>query len=215
MMPGNAPSNRILENPLAILFLGLCPAIAVTARVIDALWMSAGVMVVLVLSGLAMSIISGGNGERPRWTRALVVASFLTASFEAGLLAFAPAASASLGIYAPLIAVNCLVLDQGTPGLSAASPGRSMLAALGRGARFAAALVFIAIFRESLGSGTITLFGVGGFRGTIEVPRLVEQPVRALGFAGGGLLFLGYLAGAVRAVSRRTAAQPTSGGAAR
>jgi Na+-translocating ferredoxin:NAD+ oxidoreductase RnfE subunit len=212
-MPGNAPSNRILENRRAILFLGLCPAIAVTARVIDALWMSAGVMVVLVLSGLAMSIISGG--ERPRWTRALVVASFLTASFEAGLLAFAPAASASLGIYAPLIAVNCLVLDQGTPGPAAASPGRSMLAALGRGARFAAALVFIAIFRESLGAGTITLFGVGGFKGTIEIPRLVEQPVRALGFAGGGLLFLGYLAGAVHAVSRRTAAQPASGGAAR
>jgi hypothetical protein len=81
--------------------------------------------------------------------------------------------------------------------------------------RFAAALVLIALFRESLGAGTITLFGAGSFGGTIEIPRLVQQPVRALGFAGGGLLCLGYLAGAVRAVSRRSSAKPSHGEEAR
>ena len=80
--------------------------------------------------------------------------------------------------------------------------------------RFAAALVIIALVREPLGAGTITLFGVGAFRGTIEIPRLVEQPVRALGFAGGGLLCLGYLAGVVRAISRRAAAKSSSAEAA-
>jgi Na+-translocating ferredoxin:NAD+ oxidoreductase RnfE subunit len=209
-MPSMARSNQVFENQLTFFLLGLCPAIAVTARVVDALWMSAGVVLVVVLSALAMAIISGGNGERPPWTRALAVASLLTASLEAGLLVFAPAAGASLGIYAPLIAVNCLVLEQGTPGSQAGAPGSPVLAALGRGVRFAVALVFIAAFRESLGAGTITLFSVGSFNGTIEIHRFVEQPVRAVGFAGGGLLCLGYLAGAVRALSMRGAGRSAS-----
>src|SRR5208283_4026570 len=99
------------ENPLAMLFLGLCPAIAVAVRVIDALWMSAGVVLVLVLSNLAMSLLaragSGRDSGDPSGVtaagllRALVVTSFLTASFEAVLLSLAPSASASLGIYGP------------------------------------------------------------------------------------------------------------------
>jgi Na+-translocating ferredoxin:NAD+ oxidoreductase subunit E len=213
-MAAMAPSNQVFENKLTFFLLGLCPAIAMTARVIDALWMSAGVILVVVLTALAMAVVSGGSGERPPWTRALAIASLLTASLEAALLAFAPAAGASLGIYAPLIAVNCLVLEQGSP-WKAAAPGSSLLAALGRGMRFAVALVFVAVFRESLGAGTITLFGVGGFDGTIEIPRFVDQPVRAAGFAGGALLCLGYLGGAVRAIAMRGAGRAASLPAAR
>ncbi|MGA2640050.1 MAG: Rnf-Nqr domain containing protein [Spirochaetia bacterium] len=203
------------ENLLAMLFLGLCPAIAVSARVIDALWMSAGVVLVLVLSALAASLLSpdSAGDDRGRltapWMRALVISSLLTASFEAGLIALAPTASAALGIYAPLIAVNCLVLGRGLPGHTHSSPGGAVAAALGRGIGFAASLVLIALVREVLGAGTITLFPVGRFGGTIEIPMLVEQPVRALGFAGGGLLCLGYFAGAARGISHRTAARST------
>jgi Na+-translocating ferredoxin:NAD+ oxidoreductase RnfE subunit len=211
-------SNPIpIEDGLMLLFLGLCPAIAVSVRVIDAIWMSVGVILVLVLSGLAVALLSGEGEAEPKSRRmpALVVAAFLTAAFEAGLLAFAPTASAGLGIYAPLIAVNCLVLGGGTPGSSPRTLVASLREALGRGARFAAALVLIALVRESLGAGTITLFSVGGFQGIIEIPGLAEQPVRALGLAGGGLLCLGYLAGAARAISRRAAARSSSTGAMR
>jgi len=234
MTSGKALWNSILsENPLALLFLGLCPAIAVSVRVIDALWMSAGVILVLVLSGLAMALLSGesagaeavfapGGAESATargslaagWMRALLITSFLTASFEAGLLALAPTASAALGIYAPLIAVNCLVRGRGMSGFPHSSPGGSMAAALGRGIGFAGSLVLIALVREALGAGTITLFPVGGFGGTIGIPILVEQPVRALGFAGGGLLCLGYLAGAARLISPHAAASSASGRAA-
>jgi electron transport complex protein RnfE len=204
--------SMLSENPIAMLFLGLCPALAVSVRVIDALWMSVGVILVLVLSGLAMALLSR-HGEVDRGSaaagllRALVITSFLTASFEAGLLSLAPTASAALGIYAPLIAVNCLVLGRGMPGVTSPSLGSSVAAALGRGIGFAASLVLIALVREALGAGTITLFPVGGFGGTIEIPLLVEQPVRALGFAGGGLLCLGYLAAAARVISGRAAAK--------
>jgi electron transport complex protein RnfE len=214
------------EDPPALLFLGLCPAIAVSVRVIDALWMSAGVMLVLLLSGLAMELLSresSGNEARhsfdrgspaARWMRALVVTSFLTASFEAGLLALAPAASAALGIYAPLLAVNCLVLGRGMPGTHNLPTRRTVVGLLGRGIGFAASLVAIALVREALGAGTITLFALGGFGGTIVIPMLVEQPLRALGFAGGGLLCLGYLVAVSRAISRRAAANPAGGEAA-
>jgi electron transport complex protein RnfE len=216
---GAASSRTVLrENPRAWLFLGVCPAIAVSARVVDALWMSAGVMFVLVVSGLALALLAreqSGPAGKPEsldpgdsagaWLRALLVTSFITAAFEAGLLAVAPAASASLGIYAPLIAVNCLVLGRGVPGPARRTIGSAVLAAAGRGIGFAAALVLIALARETLGAGTITLFPVGAFGGTIDLPFLVEQPVRALGMAGGGLLCLGYLAGAARAISQRAA----------
>jgi electron transport complex protein RnfE len=234
MTPRGAPPQRggfalfsksfFEENPLAILFLGLCPAIAVSVRVIDALWMSAGVTLVLVLSSLAMALLSSdsADGEKreggtaagrgtARLLRALVITSFLTASFEAGLLARAPQASASLGIYAPLIAVNCLVLGRRLPGGIGSSLGGLVTAALRRAIGFAACLVLIAFLREALGSGTITLFPVGGFAGTIEIRGLVDQPVRALGLAGGGLLCLGYLAAAYRAISEHAAATDPRG----
>jgi len=209
-------------NPPAVLFLGLCPAIAVSVRVNDALWMSAGVILVLVLSNLGMRLLSRENGpgessNTPGWAggnagllQALVITSLLTACFEAALLVRVPLASASLGIYAPLIAVNCLVLSHGGPG-PARGIGASVTSALGRGIGFAAALVLIALVREVLGSGTVTLFPMGGFAGTIEIRPLVDQPVRALGFAGGGLLCLGYLAGAARAIAARTEARRTRG----
>jgi Na+-translocating ferredoxin:NAD+ oxidoreductase subunit E len=216
-MSGGFSKSMLTEKPVAILFLGLCPAIAVSARVIDALWMSVGVMLVLVLSGIAMALLvrespapEGSGADPGPWLRALVISSFLTASFEAGLLALAPAASAALGIYAPLIAVNCLVLGKGMPATSPSVRG-TLAAALGRGLGFAGCLVLIALVREAAGAGTITLFPVGTFDGTVEIPVLVDQPVRALGLAGGGLLCLGYLAGAARAISRRAAEGSTAG----
>jgi electron transport complex protein RnfE len=236
MIPGRFTlfSGPVLKEPprgppgASLLFLGLCPAIAVSVRVIDALWMSAGVTFVLVLSSLAMSLLtreggSGGSsgddtGDAPGWSAgqagslsALVITSFLTAFFEAALLVRAPLASASLGIYAPLIAVNCLVLGLDTPGASRSAPGASVTAALRKGIGFAAALVLIALVREVIGAGTITLFPIAAFGGTIAIPGLVEQPARALGGAGGALLCLGYLAAAARAVAARAAAKSERG----
>ena len=126
---------------------------------------------------------------------------FVTAAFEAALLSLAPAASAALGIYAPLVAVNLLVLDGGGGGR--ASAARAAAGALGRAVLFSAALVIVSLVREGLGAGTLTLFPVGSFRGTIVIGRLPNEPIRALGLAGGALLCLGYLAGGVRLFTRR------------
>jgi len=213
MTPSDVLSRGIArENPTAVLLVGLCPAAAVSVRVIDSLWMSAGIFAVMLLSSFCMTLLARGgenDGEAtPRsaaggWLAALVFSSFLTASFELVLLRAAPEASAALGIYAPLIAVNCLVLTAIDESSRALSPARALLDAAGKGAIFACCLLVIGVFREVLGAGTITLFPVSGFSGTIVIGTLSNDPARAISFAGGALLCLGYLAALARIVKER------------
>lgn len=200
------------EHRISMLLLGLCPAAAVSVRVIDALWMSAGVFSVALLASLCAALInrwgrtgedSAGGATAGQWRGALVLSSCLTACFEIVLLAVAPEASASLGIYAPLIAVNCLVLGRAGKGARGLSIARAVRDAAGQGLGFSACLLLIALLRESLGAGTITLFAVGGFSGIIAIPSLARDPARALGAAGAGLLCLGYLGAAARLLGRR------------
>jgi electron transport complex protein RnfE len=200
------------KNPVAVTLIGLCPAAAVTTRVIDALWLSVGVFSVLVLSSTCMSLIgrwanrdsSGGASSSLsplRWLGAIALASSLAACFDILLAAFSPGASARLGIYAPLIAVNCLVLGSAETRRRRTPVGRAMLEAAGLALGFAISLALIAVFREALGSGTITLFPIGAFGGTLPVPSFSKAPARALLLAGGGLLCLGYLSGLARVIS--------------
>jgi Na+-translocating ferredoxin:NAD+ oxidoreductase subunit E len=211
------------EYRFLVLLLGLCPAAAAAVRVIDALWMSLGVFLVLVLSSLCISLIArvsqapapvtAAPGPAGRWLGALLITSTLAASFEVVLAALAPEASMSLGIYAPLIAVNFLVLTRADSAGRGGSLGATLLGSARSGAGFAAALVAIGLVRELLGSGTITLFAVGSFGGTLAIPALSDAPARALGFSGGALLCLGYFAAAMRIVRRRRAAAKPDGSA--
>lgn len=207
------------DNPVVLLLVGLCPAAAVTTRVIDALWMSLGVFSVLILTRLALAVIArlrsdapessgaelrGGQGTaRGRWLGALLLSSAFTACFELVVLAFAPEEAARLGIYVPLIAVNCIVLDRAELRGGRSSIPAALAGACALGLGFACALVLLSVVREVLGAGTITLFPTGSFGGTIVIGGLSSAPARAVGYAGGGLLCLGYLTGAARLLRRR------------
>ncbi len=213
-----------LDNPVAVTLIGLCPAAAVTARVIDAAWMSFGVIVVLILTRLSEAILRVivGPAEdtqetprsllRPRLLGTLFLASCFTASFEIVLLAFAPDEGANLGIYVPLIAVNCILLDRVPDSHSSgrlegvgAEMVRSLRDSCSVGAGFAVALLLLSLVREVLGAGTITVFPMGSFSGVITLGSISGAPARAFVSAGGGLLCLGYLAGAARLLRPRRA----------
>jgi Na+-translocating ferredoxin:NAD+ oxidoreductase subunit E len=210
---GITSGSYLFDNPTTALIMGLCPAIAVSARVLDALWMSLSVALVLLLTSLALALVArarprqeDGSPEDERTALrigALFMAAALTGAVEVLLTAYLPEASASLGIYAPLIAVNCLVLNIAEKAKASRSIGRSVLDALAAGLSFAGALIAIAFVREVLGAGTITFLPWPGFGGTVAVPGLSRNPIRALGFAGGGLLCLGYLAAGLRVARRR------------
>jgi len=211
----------LLDNPVAALLVGLCPAAAVTGRVIDAAWMSLGLILVLVLTRVSQGILrsvllpTADHRERehqplhPGWLGSLFLASCFTASFEVILFAFAPDESASLGIYVPLIAVNCIVLERVADRGATTRPesvGREIVHAVrgagAVGAGFAIALIALSLAREILGTGTITLFPVGSFTGVIGVGSISSAPARALAYAGGGFLCLGYLAGLARLLGK-------------
>jgi electron transport complex protein RnfE len=107
--------------------------------------------------------------------------------------AYAPALSASLGVFVQLIVVNCAILGRAEAFASRNTLGNSVMDALGMGIGFTLGLTAIALVREVLGAGTITLIAVGGFDGTIELPILSESPIRIMALAAGALLVVGYL----------------------
>jgi electron transport complex protein RnfE len=185
------------ENPLFVLFVGMCPALAVSTRLLTSLWMSLAILCVLVASTLFSSIVGlfgRGKGARARWLASLFFAACFATCADLLLGFFAPDAHSALGLYVPLLAVNCLVTGRSEMAARGQPVGRALLAALGAGLGLAACFTVIAAAREALGFGTLTLFPVGGFTGTLVIAPLAASPARAVTFACGGFLAAGYLA---------------------
>ncbi len=214
MSAARVPSTGgVGERQLAILILGICPAAVVSTRVVDALLMSAGVVLVLAATSLLLPLIRRLAPEGPHeghastsrvvsprilWG-ALLFSSCMTAAFELALNTLAPAAASRLGVYVPLISVSFLVTGRLQELAASPSARAAALDVLRNGAAFTALLIVIAVLREILGAGTFTL-GT-----TIAVRPFFDDPFRAVGLAGGALLCLGYAAGAVRLIGGRRA----------
>ena len=149
----------IKENPTFRLVLGMCPTLAVTTSLENALGMGVAATFVLICSN---SVISALRNVIPATVRIpafiVVIAAFVT-MVDLLMQAFAPALAASLGIFIPLIVVNCIILGRAeafaskNPVLFSAADG------VGMGLGFTIALAIIATIREFIGSGSITLWG--------------------------------------------------------
>ncbi len=186
------PANRyalLRESPVAALAAGLFPSIAVTTRVDYALALAGGALLVLVGSRLIASLIAPVIPGVLRFLAHLFVIAILVTGVDLTLRAYAPSLSRSLGIYVPLLAVNCLFLGRLMADRGALA--RSVLDALGMGLAFGVSLILIALVRETLGSGTITLLPIRGW--SIRIPGLVRAPIGALVLPGGAFLVVGYL----------------------
>ncbi len=194
------------ENPLVVLFVGMCPALAVSTRLITSLWMSLAILSVLIASTLFSSILglfAPGKGARARWLASLLLAACFATCADLLLGFFAPDARAALGLYVPLLAVNCLVTGRAEMAARGQPVGRAVLAALGAGLGLAACFTVIAAAREALGFGTLTLFPIGRFTGTLVIAPLAASPARAAVFGCGGFLAAGYLAALAARIGRR------------
>jgi len=183
----------VRENPVFVMLLGLCPSLAITTHVVNAIGLSVAVIVVMVLTNLTVSLVGGRVPVAARTPVYLaVVAAFVTV-VDLTMSAYLGELSARLGIYVPLIVVNCLVLARAEAFARSVSPGRAVLDALGTGVGFGLALTLIALIREVLGAGTITVFPIGAFDGIVVVPGLADEPVAVIGLSAGALLVVGYL----------------------
>lgn len=176
-----------IENPTFGLVLGLCPALAVSTSVVNAIGM--GVAATFVLLGSNV-IISSLRKSIPNQIRLpcfiVIIATFVTIN-ELVMKAYFPALNASLGIFVPLIAVNCIVLGRAEAFACKRPVIDSIFDALGMGAGFSLALIIIASIRESLGAGRF--LGLGFIKGF--------EPAAIMILAPGALLTLGLLIGAV------------------
>ena len=152
----------IKENPAFILMLGMCPTLAVTTSAINGLGMGLSSLVVLAISNVVISLLRKVIPDEVRLPAFIViVASFVTV-VELLMEAYLESLYASLGIYIPLIVVNCIILGRAEAYASKNPPLLSLFDGLGMGLGFTIALVIIGSIRELLGAGSIFGYALPG-----------------------------------------------------
>ena len=145
----------IKENPVFVMALGLCPVLAVSTSVQNAIGMGAAATFVLLCSNIFISLIKNFIPSKVRIPcYILVIASFVTI-VDMVMEAYVPPLHKSLGIFIPLIVVNCIILGRAEAFASKNGVFKSMLDGLGMGVGFMLAIMVIASIREILGVGTI------------------------------------------------------------
>lgn len=142
------------QNPVLVLLLGMCPMLAISTSVENALGMGVSAIAVLTMSNFTVSLLRKFITPQIRIAAYIVIIAALVTAVDLLIKAFLPDLSASLGIFIPLIAVNCIILARAEAFASKNTPLRSMFDGLAMGAGFTLALVIVAAIREVLGSGT-------------------------------------------------------------
>lgn len=154
----------IKENPVLVLLLGTCPTLATTTSAINGLGMGVSTMAVLVCSNIVISILKNIIPDKVRIPCYIVVIAGFVTVVQLLLKAYLPALDKSLGLFIPLIVVNCIILGRAEMFASKNSIIDSALDGLGMGVGFTLALGMMGLIREFLGDGT--LFGLTVYSGT-------------------------------------------------
>ena len=151
-------NGLIKENPTFVLILGMCPTLAVTSSAMNGLGMGLSTTVVLVFSNLLISAFRKIIPDGVRMPAFIVIVASLVTVVEFIMQAYTPSLSESLGVYIPLIVVNCIILGRAESYASKNPVIQSIYDGLGMGLGFTMGLTLIGLFREILGAGQI--FGV-------------------------------------------------------
>lgn len=160
------------ENPIFAQFLGMCATLAVSTSVTNGIGMGLSTTAVLVASNIIISLIRNFIPNKVRIAAYIIVIAGCVTAVEMALNAFAPAVSKSLGIFIPLIVVNCIILGRAEAFASKNGVVKSALDGIGMGLGFTLALVILGSIREVLGNGTflgISLFGASFQPATILI----------------------------------------------
>jgi electron transport complex protein RnfE len=178
----NFTKGFIKENPVFILLLGMCPTLGVTTSAINGLGMGLATTFVLVMSNLAVSLIKDFIPDKVRIPAFIVIIATFVTIVELSMQAYAPALFESLGLFIPLIVVNCIVLGRAEAFASKNNVLSSIIDGLGMGLGFAFALTLLGSVREFLGGGAI--FGLKIIPGDLMLVFVL---------APGAFIVLGYL----------------------
>ena len=178
----------ILENPVLRLVLGTCPTLATTTAASNAIGM--GIAATLVLICLLRKVIP----DKVRIPAYITIIASFVSIVQMLVKAFAPALDESLGIYLPLIVVNCIILGRAEMYASKHAPALSALDGLAMGVGFTTALLCMGTIREILGAGS--LFGA-------KLPLLSDHPILFFSLAPGGFFVFGLLIAAANRLSKK------------
>ena len=182
------------ENPVFIIMLGMCPTLGVTTQVFNAIGMGAGVIFVLLCSNIIISLLRKVIPDSIRIPAYIVIIASFVTIVEMVMHAYVPAVYSALGVYLPLIVVNCIILGRAEAFANKNTVLDSALDAIGMGIGFTLSLMLIAAIREILGAGQITLINLSeSARVIISIPGLKDSPIRVMTLAAGALLVMGYL----------------------
>ena len=170
------------ENPTFVLILGMCPTLGVTSTAINGMGMGVATMAVLIMSNMVISLIKNLIPDKVRIPAFIVVIASFVTIIEMLMKAYVPALYASLGVFIPLIVVNCIILGRAEAFASKNGVWDSALDGVGIGLGFTLSLTIVGSVREILGTGAIF-----GYSFASDVMPLVFV------LAPGGFLALGYL----------------------
>lgn len=181
------------ENPTFRLILGLCPTLAVSTSVVNGIGMGVAATFVLIGSNAIISLVRRSIPDEIRIPCFIVIVATFVTIVELTMKAYAPELSKALGIFVPLIVVNCMVLGRAEAFACKQGVLASIMDALGMGVGFTLALTLISSIREILGNGTIL--------GFLVLKNF--EPVLYIVLAPGALLVIGLLIGGINYISRK------------
>lgn len=190
----NFTKGFIKENPVLVLLLGMCPTLAVTSSAINGLGMGLATTFVLVCSNIVVTLIKKAIPDKVRIPSFIVIIASFVTIVELVMQAYTPSLFEALGIFIPLIVVNCIVLGRAEAFASKQNFLTSLIDGLGMGLGFTMALFILGSIREMLGNGSIMGF------------KFVQgDAVLVFILAPGAFICLGYLIALINILKKRTA----------
>ncbi|HCD81182.1 MAG TPA: electron transport complex subunit RsxE [Ruminococcaceae bacterium] len=196
---GYFTSGLIKENPTLRLVLGTCPTLAVTTAAVNGIGMGLSATVVLICSNLAISLLRNIIPDKVRIPAFITIIAGFVSVVQMLVKAFLPAIDKALGIYLPLIVVNCIILARAEMFASKNPPLASVLDGAGMGIGFTAVLTLMGAVRELLGAGSLFSFPV--------TSRFISPMIIFL-LPPGGFFVFGMLVAASNAIAKRSGKKP-------
>ena len=167
-------NGLIKENPTLVLMLGMCPTLAVSTAAMNGIGMGLSTTAVLILSNFVISLLRKVIPNEVRLPAYIVIVASLVTVTELLIEAYLPSVYEALGIYIPLIVVNCIILGRAEAYANKNTPGLSVMDGIGMGLGFTIALTLAGLVRELLGAGTA--FGLTVFPKEYAVGIFIQPP---------------------------------------
>lgn len=201
MATANQPTIRktfstgiLVENPVLRLVLGTCPALAISTSIQNSLGMGIAATIVLICSNIMISALRKAIPDKVRIPAYIIIIAGFVSIVQMLVKAYFPALDESLGIFLPLIVVNCVILGRAEAFANKNTVLLSTVDGLGMGIGFTAALLAIAIFRELLGSGTLAGFQI--------LPQAID-PLAIMVLPPGGFFAFGIIMALANKLAKR------------